>query len=160
MSTILTTGFYSLTKHIAYGVAFLVGSVGLSVESFSILGVLVVVDTFTGVTRAMVIHGKRSFTSTKLTSGVLSKSFIVCVPLLVAWSGKGAGIDMTGLAQGVLSVLIIAELYSTLGNIYAIHIRKDVKEFDAIAFILHRVRDVVENILKNSTKIDPPKGKN
>lgn len=158
MGATTTLTVTAVGKHIMYAMAFLIGSVGMSVESFAILGVIVVVDTFTGVVRTIILHGGRSFTSTKLMSGIVSKAFIVSVPLLVVWSGKGAGIDMMGLGKGILSVLIFSELYSTLGNIYAIHIRKDVKEFDAVAFLLHKVRDIVENILKNSTKIDPPKG--
>lgn len=153
----LTTTSATFAKNISYGIAFLIGSVGLSIESFAIFGVLIVIDTITGVARTMIIHGGRSFTSSKLTSGVIAKAFIISVPLLVAWAGKGAGIDMTALAQGVLSVLIIAELYSILGNIYAIHIRRDVAEFDAVAFILGKTRTIIENILKNTTKIEPPK---
>ncbi len=156
MGTSLT--LTSFAKHIIYGIAFLIGAVGMSVESYIIFGVLVVIDTITGVARTIILHGGRSVTSTKLTSGIVSKAFIVTIPLLLAWSGKGAGIDMNHLAHGVLSVLIIAELYSVLGNIYAIHIRRDVKEFDAVAFLLDKLRTIIENVLKNSTKIDPPKG--
>lgn len=154
-----TTGILISLKNISYGVAFLIGAVGLDAEAFAVLGVLVIIDTITGVLRSMTIYGGRSFTSSKLTSGVVAKALIVSVPLLVAWAGRGAGIDMENLAQGVLSVLIFAELYSILGNIYAIHIQKDVKEFDAVAFILDKVRDTIEVVIKNSTKIDPPKGK-
>ena len=137
-------------KHLTYFFAFIIGSVGLSPESFMILAVLMMIDTFTGVVRTIRIRGGQSFTSMRLTSGIIRKSLIIIVPLVIAWAGKGAGIDLSTLAQGVLAVLVLSEAYSILGNIHAIHIGKDVREFDAIAWILGLVRSELENKLKSA----------
>lgn len=139
-----------LIKHLTYFLAFIVGSVGLATEAFAIFAVLIILDTFTGVVRSITIRGGQSFTSLQLTGGVISKGLIISVPLIIAWAGRGAGFDLTLVAQGVLSVLILAEAYSVLGNIHAIHVKRDVKEFDAIAWILGKVRDQMENYLKNT----------
>lgn len=139
-----------LIKHATYFFAFLIGTVGLATEAFAIFGVLIIVDTFTGVIRSITIRGGKSFTSLQLTGGVVSKGLIISVPLIVAWGGRGAGMDLTLLAQGILSVLILAEVYSILGNIHAIRLKRDVKEFDAIAWILGKVREQIEHYLKNT----------
>lgn len=139
-----------LVKHISYFLAFIIGTVGLATEAFAIFGVLIVLDTITGVIRTIRIRGGQSFTSLQLTGGVVSKGLIISVPLVIAWAGRGAGIDLTLVATGVLSVLILAEAYSILGNIHAIHLRRDVKEFDAVAWILSKVRDNLETYLKNT----------
>jgi len=139
-----------LIKHLTYFLAFIIGTVGLATEAFAIFAVLIVLDTFTGVIRSITIRGGQSFTSMQLTSGVVSKGLIISVPLVIAWAGRGAGLDLTLIATGVLSVLILAEAYSVLGNIHAIHVKRDVKEFDAIAWILSKVRDQMENYLKNT----------
>jgi len=139
-----------IIKHLTYFFAFIIGSVGLATESFAIFGVLIVIDTITGVVRTIRIRGGDSFTSLQLTGGVISKGLVISVPLIVAWAGRGAGLDLTLVAQGVLSVLILAEAYSILGNIHAIRIGRDVKEFDAIAWILGNVRKQMEHYLKNT----------
>jgi len=139
-----------IIKNLTYFLAFIIGTVGLSSEAFAIFAVLIVLDTFTGVVRTIRIRGGSSFTSLQLTAGVISKGLIISVPLVIAWAGRGAGLDLTLVAQGVLSVLILAEAYSILGNIHAIHVKRDVREFDAIAWILGKVRDQMEHFLKNT----------
>jgi len=139
-----------LIKHLTYFFAFIIGTVGLDSQAFAIFGVLIVVDTLTGVIRSIRIRGGESFTSLQLTGGVVSKGLIISVPLLIAWAGAGAGLDLTLVAKGVLSVLILAELYSILGNIHAIHVKRDVKEFDAVAWILGKTREQIESYLKTT----------
>lgn len=137
-------------KNITYLLAFMVGAVGLSTEAFAIFGALIVIDTLTGIIRAIKVHGGRSVTSMKLTSGVISKLLIISVPLIIAWAGRGAGLPMTAVAQGALSMLILAEAYSILGNIHAIRTGKNLKEFDAVTWILDRVRTTIETYLKGA----------
>lgn len=149
----LTIGIKTILKHISYALAFIIGTVGMSPDSFAILGILMLVDTITGVLRVGRTRGWRAVQSSKLSAGILSKAVVITVPVLIAWAGKGAGIDLTQIAEATLSVLILAELYSTLGNIYGIHTGKEVKEFDAVAFILQRVRDLIEKVLKDNSKI-------
>jgi len=139
-----------LIKHLTYFFAFIIGSVGLATEAFAIFGVLIVIDTITGVVRTITIRGGDSFTSLQLTGGVISKGLVISVPLIVAWAGRGAGLDLTLVAQGILSVLILAEAYSILGNIHAIHVKRDVKEFDAVAWILGMTRNRLEHYLKTT----------
>lgn len=125
---------------------------GLSGEAHIILAVLMVVDTIFGVIRVYVVYGGEHIRSYRLSAGVLSKLTVLGVPLLIAWGGRGAGLDFLFLAQATLGVLCLAQLYSILGNIYSIRVRRDVKEFDAVAFILRKVQLLIERILKDETK--------
>lgn len=139
-------------KNIGYGIAFLVGSVGLPPESFYIFAALMVADTVTGVAKVGILHGPRAIRSAKLTAGVLAKAFVFTAPIVVAWTGKGAGFDLTTLAEGILSLLILAEGYSVLGNIYSIQTRKETQEWDAVAAIIGTARKVIEQIISNANQ--------
>lgn len=139
-------------KHLGYVLAFVVGSTGLSTDNFFILGAMLSIDTITGIIRSGTIHGWHSVTSARATSGIVSKVLVMLVPLIIAWAGKGADINMLFVAKGALSVIILAEAYSTISNIYAIAKREDVAEFDAISWSLHFIRDTFEKYFKISYK--------
>lgn len=120
---------------------------GLSTESYGILALLMIMDTITGVIRAGVVHGWGSVNSHNLSFGVLSKMCLILTPFVVVIAGRGAGVDLTMVAKGALSVLILSEAYSILGNTQSIRIRKDVLEFDAINVVLSKLRGVLEKLL-------------
>lgn len=120
---------------------------GLSTESYGILAMLMVIDTITGVIRAGVVHGWGSVNSHNLSFGVLSKMCLILTPFVVVIAGRGAGIDLSMVAKGALSVLILSEAYSILGNTQSIRIRKDIQEFDAINLVLSKLRGVLEKLL-------------
>lgn len=140
----------TLLKNLGYIPAILIG---LSLESYVILGVLMVVDTFFGVVRVRIVHGGKHIKSSKLVSGIASKAMIMVVPLLLAWAGRGAGFDMTTVAQAVLGMFIIAETYSILGSITSIYKGKDVPEYDFISMILGFVQRFIESFLR--AKLSP-----
>ena len=124
---------------------------GLSTESYGILAFLMIVDTITGVIRAGVVHGWRSVNSHNLSFGILSKMCLILVPVVVAVAGIGAGVDLTIIAKGALSVIILSEGYSVLGNVQSIRLKKDIAEFDAINFLLSRLRKLLEKLLVNDS---------
>lgn len=138
----------TILKHAGYFIAFLIGAVELPVDAFKILGGLMVLDTILGVLRVGVVHGFIHIKSTRLTAGIISKLAVIAAPLVIAWTGKGAGIDLVPLAKGALSMIILAEGYSILGNINSIRLRKDVQEWDAVAFVLQKTRQTIEKILQ------------
>lgn len=139
-----TAGGFGI-KNLMYIPAFFLG---LSMQSFGVLAAFMMIDVITGLVRAYTVHGGRSIKSYRLGAGILSKLCIILVPLLVVWGGEGAHIDLLLVGQGALSVLILAELYSILGNIQSIRLRKDVMEFDAVNFIVLKLRDYLESIIK------------
>lgn len=134
-----------LVKNLLYIPAFLLG---LSLQSFTILAVFMLIDVLTGIVRTYVVNGGRSIKSSRLGAGILSKSCIILVPVLLVWSGEGTGINLLPIAQGTLSVLILAELYSILGNVQSIRLKRDIMEFDAVNFIILKLRDYLESFIK------------
>lgn len=139
---------FSLAKNLAYIPAFLLG---LSSESYVILACFMALDTFLGVMRVYVVHGGKYIRSYKLTAGIVSKLSVLLVPLLIAYTGKGVGLDMLWLAQWALGALLLAQFYSIVSNIYSIRLQKDVDEFDAVSWVLRRVQKVIEKALLESS---------
>lgn len=147
--TTSTASSWVILKNLGYIPAFFLG---LSLQSYGILAIFMIVDTVTGVIRAGTIHGWRSVTSHAASVGVLSKMCLIGVPILLALAGHGVGMDLTMFAKGTLSILILSELYSILGNVHAIHLGKEVKEFDAINLILSKLRDVLEKMIRTNAE--------
>lgn len=125
-----------------------VALVSLGLQSYSILGVFMIVDTITGVIRSGTIHGWRSVTSHAATVGITAKCLVILVPLLIAIAGHGVGLELGFIARSALKVLILSELYSILSNIQSIRLKREVQEFDAVNYILNRLRDFLEKSIK------------
>ncbi len=144
-----STSGITIIKNVSYIPAFVLG---LSTEAYGILAILMMLDTVTGVIRSGTIHGWRSVTSHAAEVGLLAKLLLLMVPLVVALTAKGAGIDLHWVASGSLTVLVLSEGYSVLGNVHATYLRKDIKEFDAINFVLTKFRDGIETFIKKPSK--------
>lgn len=123
--------------------------VGLSLDNYSILAVFMLVDTFLALVRVSIVHGPRAIKSYRLISGLTSKMTILIIPLIIAHTGKGVGLDLVPIATSALSVLILAHAYSILGNIHSIYLRRDVYEFDAISWVLTKIQLTIERIIRN-----------
>lgn len=141
----------TIAKHFSYIAAFIVG-LGLSPDSIGILAVFMVLDTVVGVVRSTILHGGNAFRSRLLAHGIISKLLVLFVPILLVYTGRGAGINFLPIATGTISILILAEAYSILGHIQSIRTKQDVKEFDAISMVLANVRAGVEKLLATSNK--------
>ena len=122
---------------------------GLPLQNFTILLVFAGVDICTGLLKTYVFNGGRSITSKRFFVGIISKLMILIIPILLAWAGKGIGMDLIFLAKGALSALILSELYSIIGNIYSVITKKEQKEFDAIAFILGKIQTTIIHLIKD-----------
>lgn len=134
-----------IAKNLAYIPAMYLG---LSIENYGILATLMFLDLITGIVRSGIIHGWRSVTSRIATIGILTKMTMILIPLVIALAAKGVGMNLLVVAQMALGTMILSEAYSVLGNIQAIRIRKDIKEFDAINLLLTKVRSILEQALK------------
>lgn len=132
-------------KNISYIPIFLVG---LPIHNFGILLGFIIADMFTGVIKSYILMGGRSITSRRFSVGLMSKLLLLLIPLILAHSGSAVGIDLTFVATGALSMLILSEAYSIMGNIVAIHTGKEYKEFDAVTFVLKRIQKTLEKLIK------------
>lgn len=137
----LTTG--AIVKNALYVPAFFMG---MSMHSFGILFVFIVLDMITGIWRVYVTQGGDAIKSRHAINGLTSKMLFIVIPLVIAYMGKGIGIDLTALATGCLGLLIASTGYSVIGNIYTIRTGVAVVEFDAVRFILIRIRDLLDKL--------------
>ncbi|HEY1037165.1 MAG TPA: phage holin family protein [Candidatus Paceibacterota bacterium] len=125
--------------------------ISLNVQSYSILGLFMIVDTITGIIRSGTIHGWRSVTSHAATVGITAKCLVIAIPFFLALAGHGVGIELTIIASSALKILIVSELYSILSNIQSIRLRREVQEFDAVNYLLNKLRDFLEHNIKTKS---------
>ena len=143
-------------KNSGYVVAFLATTtyLGINSESIVILAAVIVLDIITGIFKAAALGGWRSITSSRFSAGVLAKLLLILIPITLALAGKGVGMDMALIAQGAINVLILSQVYSVIGNIHAVQTKDEKNEFDAVAFIMKQLRDLLERSISSDKK--PP----
>lgn len=140
---------YTFIKNLLYVPAFLLG---MEMHSFTILLVFILADMVTGIWRVAVVSGAHEIRSAHAINGLVSKLLFAIIPLTVAYTGQGIGVDLIPFATGTLSILILATGYSIIGNIYTIRTGIVVKEFDAVRLILNAFRKLLENVMPDSHK--------
>jgi phage-related holin len=145
-------------KNVGYVAAFFATTtyLGISPESILILTAVIVIDIITGVLKSATLHGWHSITSSKFSAGVLAKLLLILIPVTLALAGKGVGLDLALLTGGSISVLILSQVYSIIGNIHAMQTLDEKNEFDAVAFIMKQLRDILERSMTTDRPKDPP----
>lgn len=119
-------------------------------KQLTILWVLMCIDVITGVGKAYWID-PRSITSHALRIGVLKKFLTVILVYTLALVGKGENIPPADFMEWWLSILIMAEWYSAIQNIYAVRTGKVLPEYDVISIILKKLGDFLKEKLDNAT---------
>lgn len=140
---------YGILKNALYMPAFVLG---MEMHSFTILIAFIIIDMFTGVWRVGVTKGGQEIRSAHFINGLVSKMLFVLIPLVVAYAGKGIGLDLIAFASGCLSLLILATAYSIIGNIYTIRTGIEAAEFDAVRFILMKVKELLDKAAPDGHK--------
>lgn len=140
----LSTSTIANIKNFGYIPAFLVG---LSMENYTILAVFMGIDIITGVIKSFKVSGGHSIKSRKIQAGILSKSCILIIPVLIVWAGRGVDVNLLWFGRGALGMLILAECYSIVGNIHAITRNKEKDEFDAVSFVLNKIKFIIEKLI-------------
>lgn len=141
-------------KNFLYIPAFLI-AIGIPEQaswSIVVLTILMIVDFVTGILTSYEIDGREAITSRKMTMGAIAKALILLVPFILIITAKGLGIDVLFFVQGSISMLIVAESYSVIGNIYAFKTRKRTKEIDAVSMVLKNIKDMILSILEKGTE--------
>ena len=119
---------------------------GLPAEPAAILAVLMCVDFVAGISRARVLG--EPVTSHRIKVGTISKCGVLTVPLVMALTAKGLGVDFNWIVGWTISVLILSESYSIIANVYTIRTGKIAPEWDAISLILSKIRSLFDVIDK------------
>ena len=107
-----------------------------------------ILDVITGVSRAFCNDGGPSIKSAILRKGLLAKFLLFSGLFSMALTAKGLGYDSTVYAQGIINVIMIGELFSILGNIYSIKTGEPKMEFDALAWMLGRVKALLDKVTR------------
>jgi len=152
-TTTITAG--ALLKNASYVVVFVatLKFLGITPISAIVLIVFMVTDVITGMIRSYLLNGKDSVKSSVWERGVLSKGLVILVPLGIGLAGKGVGLDaeLPLVAQGIINIMIFAEMYSWIGNIYSIRTGKIKKEFDAMNYVLRAIQAMLKKFIKDET---------
>lgn len=119
---------------------------GVSSELVAILSVLIILDIFTAIVREFVVGEK--IKSRMFWVGVTAKMLLILIPFVVILVGKGVGIDLASLGKVTLSIFIVAEGYSIIGNVIQIRAKdKTIDEQDAITSVIKGIESMLKKIL-------------
>lgn len=153
METTTTISLWVALKNTSYAAVFLASTMYLGITSVSVevLAGLIVTDVVCGILKAGTVFGWQSVRSSVLQRGVIAKALVMIVPMVLALVGRGVGIDVGFLAQSTINVLILSEAYSIIGNIYAIRTGNAKVEFDAVAYVLSSVKNILKKIIVEDT---------
>lgn len=114
---------------------------GLNGESFFLFSVLLVIDYMTGVAKAYRLG--HCITSNKMKYGVLSKLSLLLIPIVLAIGAKAVGADFKTVLMVGINILVLSEIYSIIGNIYSIRTKDELPEYDVVAMLGKRIRNVL-----------------
>ena len=127
--------------------------IGITEMSVFVLTSFILLDIITGILKSGSIYGWKAVKSSTLQRGVIAKCLVILIPIIIALTGKGVGLELSIFAQSIINVLILSEAYSVIGNIYAVRTGNDKSEFDAVAFVISRVKNVLKKIIVDDNKI-------
>lgn len=126
--------------------ASLVQFLEIDTKKLSILVVLMCIDMLTGTLKAY--RTKENITSRRWIAGFLSKLVVLLVPFTIALMARGVDFDVKWFIGFSLSIMVIAEAYSILGNIYTFKTGEAVAEIDAVSAIIKVLRNFIENMIE------------
>lgn len=130
-------------------------------EQIVILGALMVIDFLTWVGKQFRLDPKK-ITSHAAWIGVIKKVATLIAVFSVAFVLKGNHIDGDTYLGGILGILIMAEGYSVIQNVYAIRTGEILPEFDAISLMLKGFSEFLKSKIEAAIKekSDNPDDKN
>lgn len=127
--------------------ATIVSFTGINKEMIYVLGVFIGIDIITALLREVRLETGR-IKSKSFWFGVGAKGLVILIPLMVSLAGKGVGIDLKWLAEISIATLILAEFYSSLGNIMQTIKGNDaIDEQDAITMIIKTLESYIKKLL-------------
>lgn len=126
--------------------ASIVDFLSLDTKKLFILAALMTLDIITGMAKAYKLD--RDITARRLAEGFVSKLSILIIPLAIALMAKGVEFDMTFFIGFAISVLMVSETYSVIGNIYTSRTGNAVKEIDAVSAIVRSLGRFLEAMLR------------
>jgi hypothetical protein len=119
-----------------------------------VLFYLMVMDTFLGIIKTIVLDNVFSFK--KLALGFVSKLAVLLIPTALALMSIGLNYNFKWFVTIVMDLLIVSDGISIISNIIAIKTKKEIENFDAVTLILKSVRNgLIQLFKKLLITIDP-----
>ncbi len=118
----------------------------IDVELLKVLFCLMMIDTFLGVVKVIVLE--KVFSFRKLILGLVSKIAVLVIPMSLALMGKGLNYDFKWFITLVIDLLIVSDGISIFSNVIAIRTKKEVKNFDALTKLLKTIRYSLVKLFK------------
>ncbi len=118
----------------------------LEAEVISIFAILLSIDLVTGWAKTVSLGEKPR--SRRLAKGILAKSVLLLMPIVLALGAKAIHMDATVLVYVFINALILSEVYSIIGNIYTIRTGRATEEYDVISKILKVIRTMLNRLLE------------
>lgn len=120
------------------------------INQFMILGWIIIIDFMTGVGKSIVL--RIPITKKKAIDGIIFKSIILLIPLVIALVAKGLGFDVKDYVYWIVSLLIVAEAYGVFGNILSIRNKKLIEDQDVVNIILNGIRNLIIKYVNKNFK--------
>ena len=113
-------------------------------EQLTYLIILMILDFLTGMMKSRKVC--KSINRYKFEIGLYMKFITVLLPFIFALAAKGVGYE--GVDNWItfsISIFIIIEFYSIIGNCYTIRTGKELEDKDFLSFALLAIRSKAEN---------------
>jgi hypothetical protein len=126
----------------------------MDIEIVKMLFYLMVMDTFLGIIKTVVLNNPFSFKI--LALGFVSKLAVLLIPTALALMSKGLNYNFKWFVTIVMDLLIVSDGISIISNIIAIKTKKEVENFDAMTLTLKAIRNGLIQLFKRLlVTIDP-----
>lgn len=148
IATIKTFWYVAVTSILVY--------FNIPQEAFYILASLMFIDTITGIAKQYRVESIW-LTSKRMSIGIMAK-FVTLMFLFSGWLVINFfKIDPEYYIQTVMSILIMAEFYSIIQNVYAVRTGIILPEYDAISIALKRLTGVIQDFIEKLTTLPKKK---
>ena len=121
--------------------------IGVVPETMVLFALLMVIDLITGIMRSAVNEGGKSIKSHIARRGIIAKVLLLLTVFSIGVTAKVLGYDAGTYVQATIAILSLGELYSIIGNVHSARTGKPKVEFDAVAIILKKVRDFIDQTM-------------
>jgi len=110
----------------------------LNQETFSILMILMCIDSLLGAVKAVRLG--RDFQFKTMLWGITMKLIFLMIPVTLALMAKSLGYDFVVAINIVMAILTVSEGYSIMGNIYMAKNKVILKKMDVVSGLLIAIR--------------------
>jgi len=142
-----------MNQHQDYSLSFVIVAISgvlnyLSIdqEKFTILAILMALDLLAGGYKAWKFN---CFSMIAMRNGLIAKVFFLLIPIAIALMAKGIELDVKWIIFQTVAMLIVADGYSVIANIYSASTLKEVAEIDIVSAMLQFIRKAFEIIVKD-----------